>query len=107
MKRKLIFPGLHISCVASFMGNVSVNSSAQNVANLTLLNNVSSYIQNSALQIGEPQINIGEEEIEKERIGIEGIKEVRPEALREEEIGVVNLQSMIGRINHLNHQEKE
>ena len=94
-------------CVASFMGNGSVNSSAQNVANHTLLTNVSFCIQSYALQIGEPQINIREEKIEKERIGIEGIKEVRPEALREEEIGVVNLQSMIGRINHLNHQEKE
>ena len=109
MKRKLIFPGLHTSCVASCMGrgNVSLSVQYKDVVNHILKINVSFYIQNSVLQVGEPQIKRGREKIRKEETEIEGIKEVRQEALREEEIDVVNLQRVKRGINHPSHQEKE
>ena len=110
-KRKLISPDLHMHCVATSMGSASANSNAQNVANHTPLTNAMFCIQSWPPQVGEPLINIREKEIEKEVTGVGEVKEVKQEALREEEIeakkGVVNPQSMIGGINHLDHLEKE
>ena len=107
-KRKLISQDLHMHCVASSMGSVNANSNAQNVANRTQLTNVMFCIQSWPPQVGEPQIDLREKEIEKEMIGVEEIKEAKQGVLREEEIevktGVVNLQSMI---NHPDHLGKE
>ena len=90
------------------MGSASASLNAQNVANHTRLTNVMFCIQSWPPQVGEPQIDLGEKEIEKEMIGVEEIKEAKQGVLREEEIevktGVVNLQSMI---NHLDHLGKE
>merc|ERR1712082_479181 len=97
-KRKLILKDLHMHCVASNMGSVSANLNAQDVANRTQMTNVMFCIQSWPPQVGEPQIDLREKEIEKEMIGVEGIKEAKQGVLREEEIeakiGVVNPQSM-------------
>ena len=110
-KRKLISKDLHMHCVASNMGSVSANLNAQDVANRTQLTNVMFCIQSWPPQVGEPQRDLREKEIEKDMIGVEGTRGAKQGALREEEIeariGVVNLQSMIREINHLDHLGKE
>ena len=107
-KRKLISQDLHMNCVASSMGSVNGNSNAQNVANRTQLTNVMFCIQSWPPQVGEPQIDLGEKDIEKEMIGVEEIKEakqgVRREEGREAKIGVT-LQNRTR--NHLDHLGKE
>ena len=79
------------------------------MGNHILKNNVSFYIQNSALQVGEPQIKKGRGRIRKEETEKEGIKEteVSQKALREEETDVVIPQRVKKEINHPSHQEKE
>ena len=104
-KRKLRLKDLHMLCVASNMGSVSANLNAQDVANRTQLTNAMFCIQSWLPQVGEPQINLGEKEIEKEMIGVEGTRGAKQGALRGEEIeariGVVTRE-----INHLDHLGK-
>ena len=110
-KEKLIPLDLHMHCVVRYTPSGSANSNAPDVANHTLLTSAMFFIQAKPPQVGERQIKVGEEEIEKEMIGVEGIKEARQGVLREEETevmtGVVSLQSMIREIGRLNHLEKE
>ena len=62
-------------------------------------------------KVEELQRKGDKEEIEKERIGIGKIREVRLEVVKEEEIevrtDVVSLQNMIRETSRLNHLEKE
>ena len=110
-KPKLILKDPHMFCVESNMGKASASLNAQDVANRTERTNAMCCIQSWPPQVGEPQIDLREKEIEKEMIGVEEIKEAKQGVRREEEIeakiGVVNLQSMTKEINHLDHLGKE
>ena len=79
------------------------------MGNHILKNNVSSYIQNSARQIGELQIKKGLGRIRKKETEKGGIKEteVSQKAPIDEEADVVIPQRVTKEINHLSHQEKE
>ena len=110
-KEKLIPLDLHMHCVVRYTPSGSANSNAPDVANHTLLTSAMFFIQAKPPQDGGRQLKMEEEEIEKEMMGVEGVKEARQRVVREEEIevmiGEVSRQNMIRKIGLLNHLEKE
>ena len=102
---------LHMHCVGRHTGSESANINVQNVANHTRKRIAMSFIQTKPPPVGERQIKGGEEEIGKEIIGTEGIKEARLEVGKGEEIevkiGEVSLQNMRRETSHLSRLGKE